>query len=91
MTKNLAPPNWQVMTNDAANSSALERTFTFLDFSAAFGFMTRVALLAESHGHHPNWSNVWNTVTITLTTHDAKNQVTEKDYALAQAINTLVD
>lgn len=68
----------------------LYRKFEFRDFSEAFAFMTRVALLAEQHQHHPRWSNVWNTVEIWLSTHDAGNVVTEKDHALAKAIDTLV-
>lgn len=66
------------------------RTFEFKDFSEAFAFMTRVAFLAELHAHHPNWSNVWNTVEIELTTHDAGNIVTEKDRKLAEAIDALL-
>ncbi|KXX67894.1 4a-hydroxytetrahydrobiopterin dehydratase [Flammeovirga sp. OC4] len=69
----------------------LQKTFTFKDFSEAFAFMTRVAFLAEQHQHHPNWSNVWNTVEIHLTTHDAGNTVTEKDKNLAEAIDQLLD
>ncbi|MCU0326539.1 MAG: 4a-hydroxytetrahydrobiopterin dehydratase [Spirosomaceae bacterium] len=68
----------------------LTRTFKFKDFSEAFAFMTRVAFLAEVHGHHPNWSNVWNTVQIELTTHDAGNTITEKDYQLAADIDKLL-
>ena len=68
----------------------LYRKFEFRDFSEAFAFMTRVALLAEQHQHHPRWSNVWNTVEIWLSTHDAGNVVTEKDHQLAKAIDTLV-
>ncbi|WP_394353201.1 4a-hydroxytetrahydrobiopterin dehydratase [Flammeovirga aprica] len=68
----------------------LQKTFTFKDFSEAFAFMTRVAFLAEQHQHHPNWSNVWNTVEIHLTTHDAGNTVTEKDKKLAEAIDQLL-
>ncbi len=69
----------------------LTRTFTFKNFSEAFSFMTRVAMLAEQQAHHPNWSNVWNTVTIELTTHDAGNTITEKDRKLAAAIDKLFD
>ncbi|MDF2156304.1 4a-hydroxytetrahydrobiopterin dehydratase [Algoriphagus sp. CAU 1675] len=68
----------------------LKRTFKFGDFQEAFAFMTRVAFLAEAHQHHPNWSNVYNTVEIELTTHDAGNTVTEKDHQLAQAIDALI-
>lgn len=71
-------------------NNQLIRTFTFKDFSEAFGFMARVALLAEKMEHHPNWSNVWNTVVIQLCTHDAGNIVTDKDRALAKAIDDLL-
>ncbi len=67
----------------------LRKTFKFKDFSEAFAFMTRVAMLAEIHGHHPNWSNVWNVVNIELTTHDVGNKITEKDRKLAKAIDGL--
>jgi len=53
--------------------------------------MTRVAILAEKHEHHPDWSNVWNKVKITLSTHDSGNVVTEKDRILAEAIDRLID
>jgi len=75
---------WQEKNN------ALYQQFTFKDFSEAFAFMTRVALLAESMNHHPNWSNVWNKVEIHLSTHDAGNIVTDKDRKLAQRIDELV-
>ncbi|MFY7861100.1 MAG: 4a-hydroxytetrahydrobiopterin dehydratase [Chitinophagales bacterium] len=71
------------------HNNRLSRTFQFRDFTEAFGFMTRVAFLAEKHAHHPNWSNVYNTVTIELTTHDAGNIVTDKDRNLAKAIDTI--
>lgn len=67
---------------------ALHRELQFRDFVEAFGFMTSVALVAERMNHHPDWSNVYNRVTIRLTTHDAGG-VTEKDYALAEAISEL--
>ena len=69
----------------------LTRTFIFKDFSEAFSFMTRVAMLAEQHNHHPNWSNVWNTVIIALTTHDAGNLITKNDRNLALAIDKLIN
>ena len=62
---------------------AITRRFVFADFNAAFGFMTRVALHAERHDHHPEWSNVYNRVDIRLTTHDAGG-LTERDFALAR-------
>jgi 4a-hydroxytetrahydrobiopterin dehydratase len=61
----------------------------FADFSEAFAFMTRVALLAEKADHHPEWSNVWNRVDILLTTHDAGGLST-RDIAMAQAIDALI-
>ncbi|EIM74775.1 transcriptional coactivator/pterin dehydratase [Nitritalea halalkaliphila LW7] len=67
------------------------KTFTFGDFQEAFAFMTRVAFLAEAQGHHPNWSNVYNTVEIQLTTHDAGNTITEKDHQLAKAIDAVLE
>ncbi|GAA4337965.1 4a-hydroxytetrahydrobiopterin dehydratase [Flaviaesturariibacter amylovorans] len=70
--------------------NALYRKFTFPDFSAAFAFMTRVALVAEKQDHHPRWTNVWNTVEIWLNTHSAGNTVTEKDRTLAAAIDALL-
>ena len=77
--------NWKNITE--GNQSHLVKTFTFADFSEAFAFMTRVALLAEKANHHPEWSNVWNRVSIKLSTHDAGNVVTEKDRRLAEAID----
>lgn len=71
-------------------NNTLSRSFEFKNFSEAFAFMTRVALLAEQQNHHPNWSNVWNKVEINLSTHDAGNIVTEKDRKLAAAIDKLL-
>ena len=71
-------------------NNRLIRTFEFKDFSEAFGFMSRVALLAEKSDHHPYWSNVYNQVTIELNTHDAGDIVTEKDHALAKAIDQII-
>ena len=68
----------------------LRRRFEFENFSQAFGFMTRVALLAEANGHHPDWSNAWNVVDISLTTHDAGSTVTDNDRQMAAAIDALV-
>jgi 4a-hydroxytetrahydrobiopterin dehydratase len=67
----------------------LKKTFKFKDFKEAFGFMTRVALVAEKMDHHPSWSNIYNTVTIELSTHDAGNKVTAKDHQLAKAIDSI--
>jgi 4a-hydroxytetrahydrobiopterin dehydratase len=66
----------------------LHREFHFADFGAAFGFMTRVALAAETMNHHPDWSNAWNRVVVDLVTHDSGG-VTEKDVALARRIGEL--
>ena len=65
----------------------LEREFVFKDFKQAFSFITHVAFWAEEFNHHPNWSNVYNRVMIQLTTHDAGNIVTDKDFALAEKID----
>ncbi len=67
----------------------LQATFRFRDFAEAFAFMTEVAFAAEKQNHHPNWSNVWNTVEIHLTTHDAGNVVTDKDRQLARFIEQI--
>ena len=75
-------PQWQV------EGDRLRRQWQFRDFSEAFAFMTRVALLAEAMQHHPNWSNVYNQVTIELTTHDLKG-LSDLDAELAQAIDAL--
>lgn len=68
---------------------ALTRSFLFADFSEAFAFMARVALLAEKADHHPEWSNVWNRVDILLTTHDAGG-LSSRDVQMAAAIDNLV-
>jgi 4a-hydroxytetrahydrobiopterin dehydratase len=70
--------------------NTLYQSFKFKDFSEAFAFMTRVAILAEKQNHHPRWSNVWNTVEIWLNTHDAGNIVTDKDRKLAADIDKLL-
>jgi len=77
-------PEWR----ETEGRDAITRKFVFKDFSQAFGFMTRVALLAEKMDHHPEWFNVYRTVEVTLSTHDAGG-LTEKDIALATAMDTL--
>jgi len=72
-----------------AEAQAIRRSFRFADFSAAWGFMARVALLAEAQDHHPEWSNVWNRVEILLSTHDAGG-LSARDLRLARAIDALV-
>jgi 4a-hydroxytetrahydrobiopterin dehydratase len=79
-----APEGW----SREEGGKALVRTFKFEDFSAAFAFLTRVALHAEKVDHHPEFTNVWNRVDFRLTSHDAGG-VTERDLSLAQAINAL--
>jgi 4a-hydroxytetrahydrobiopterin dehydratase len=68
----------------------LYRSFEFKNFSEAFSFMTRVALLAEKHDHHPTWLNTWNKVEIWLSTHDHGDVVTQRDRDLADKINLLL-
>lgn len=77
-------PQWALLPD----RDAIARSFKFQDFSAAFGFMTRVALAAEKMDHHPEWFNVYNRVDITLSTHDAGG-LTERDLKLAALIDTL--
>ena len=74
--------------SEAPNRDAITRKFVFKDFNAAFGFMTRAALIAEKMDHHPEWFNVYKTVDVTLTTHDAGG-VTDLDIKLAEAMNEL--
>jgi 4a-hydroxytetrahydrobiopterin dehydratase len=69
----------------------LHRDLSFSDFAQAFAFMTRVALLAEKFDHHPDWSNSYNRVSITLRSHDADNTVTNRDRRLAAAIDEILD
>ena len=71
-------------------NNKLAKTFVFKDFVDAFGFMSRVAIVSEKMNHHPNWSNVYNTVSFELSTHDAGDIVTEKDWKLAVEIDKLV-
>jgi 4a-hydroxytetrahydrobiopterin dehydratase len=77
-------PAWRLLPD----RDAIARDFKFRDFSGAWGFMARVALLAERHDHHPEWSNVYNRVGIVLTTHDAGG-LSERDIALARAIDAI--
>ena len=72
-------------------NNKLTREFKFNNFVSAWGFMSRVALVAEQQNHHPEWSNVYNQVRISLSTHDAGNTVTEKDHTLARAIDRLIE
>ena len=76
------PAGWEIV------DGKLHREFLFGDFVEAFGFMSRVALVAEKSDHHPEWSNVWNRVTVDLVTHDAGG-ITDRDVALANTMNEL--
>jgi 4a-hydroxytetrahydrobiopterin dehydratase len=75
---------WQEKNNQ------LQATFKFKNFTQAFAFMTEVAFVAEAQQHHPNWTNVYNTVSFALNTHDAGDIVTKKDHKLASAIDEIV-
>lgn len=77
-------PGWR----SVEGRDAITRTFTFADFNQAFGFMTRAALVAEKMDHHPEWTNVYKTVTVTLSSHDAGG-VTERDMWLAEAMDKI--
>jgi 4a-hydroxytetrahydrobiopterin dehydratase len=79
-----ALPGWA----EVPGRDAIARTFTFKDFNEAFGFMARVALVAEKNDHHPEWRNVYKTVEVVLATHDAGG-VTSRDIALAKAMNAI--
>ena len=81
-----ALPGWEAV----AGRDAIRREFRFRDFSEAWGFMARVALLAEAQDHHPEWSNVYNRVDILLTTHDAGG-LSPRDIDMAQAIDAIVE
>lgn len=70
-------------------NNTLVKSFKFKDFITAFGFMSSVAIVAEKMNHHPNWSNVYNTVSFQLNTHDAGDIVTDKDHKLAAAIDEI--
>jgi 4a-hydroxytetrahydrobiopterin dehydratase len=74
--------------SEVKDRDAITKTFGFRDFNEAFGFMTRAALVAEKLDHHPEWFNVYKTVTVTLSTHDAGG-LTELDIKLAEAMNRL--
>lgn len=75
---------------EAEDRDAIRKRFLFKDFNAAFGFMTRVAMMAEKLDHHPEWSNVYRTVDVTLTTHDA-NGLTDLDIKLAHEMDRFAD
>jgi 4a-hydroxytetrahydrobiopterin dehydratase len=77
-------PAWTV----AAGRDAIQRTFTFRDFNEAFGFMARVALVAERMDHHPEWSNVWNKVSVTLSTHSVGG-LSDHDLKLAETMDAI--
>lgn len=74
--------------SDVPGRDAIQRTFAFRDFNEAFGFMARAALVAEKSDHHPEWRNVYKTVEVVLSTHDAGG-VTDRDIALAEAMNKI--
>ncbi|MBU6397676.1 MAG: 4a-hydroxytetrahydrobiopterin dehydratase [Rhodospirillales bacterium] len=82
---NALPAGWQL----DANGKSITQDFSFRNFAEAFSFMAHVALLAEKADHHPDWSNSYNKVSITLSTHSAGG-VTKKDVALAEAISNVV-
>jgi 4a-hydroxytetrahydrobiopterin dehydratase len=94
MTKKLSDAEVQSRLAEVAGWSVvngkLHRELKFADFVAAFGFMTRAALVAEKQDHHPEWFNVWNKVVVDLTTHDAGG-ISDRDFALATEMNRLGD
>jgi 4a-hydroxytetrahydrobiopterin dehydratase len=78
-------PGW----TQTRGRDAISRSFSFKDFNEAWGFMSRIALLAEKANHHPEWTNVWNKVDITLSTHDVGG-LSKRDIALAKAIDAVI-
>ena len=83
-TASPTPNGWDVV------DGALHRRLIFADFAAAFAFMTRVAEIAEEHDHHPDWSNSWNVVEISLRSHGVGGVITERDVRLAHRINEVL-
>ena len=77
------PEDW------SGDERRIARTFRFADFPQAMAFMTEAAFACEAANHHPEWRNVWNRVEVELTTHDAGGRVTDKDRALASAMNAI--
>ncbi|MFO7635056.1 MAG: 4a-hydroxytetrahydrobiopterin dehydratase [Caldilinea sp.] len=77
-------PRWSVV------DGKLHKAFQFADFTAAFGFMTKVAIEANTMNHHPEWCNVWNKVVIDLVTHEAGDRISDLDVALAEKIEKMV-
>jgi len=80
---------WQEITDNKTGKSSLARNFQFRNFSEAFAFMTQVAFIAEKLNHHPEWSNIYNKVTVKLSTHDAGDVITEKDRQMAAFIDQI--
>ena len=77
-------PNWKI----SSDGSKIQRSLKFANFNEAFGFMTRVAIYADKFDHHPNWSNVYNSVNVELWTHDV-NGLTDRDFLLAEFIDSI--
>ena len=81
--------SWKEIIEEKTKAEALTKDFKFPDFISAWAFMSKVALLAEKMDHHPDWSNSWNKVSISLSTHSAGNKITAKDRKLAEEIDAL--
>lgn len=81
--------NWKETINKKTKAEALTKDFKFKDFISAWGFMNKVALLAEKMDHHPDWSNSYNKVSISLSTHSAEDKISTKDRELAKLIDKL--
>ncbi|MGO2103002.1 MAG: 4a-hydroxytetrahydrobiopterin dehydratase [Psychroflexus halocasei] len=88
MSKNEIQEKLKSLNNWKLHDDVIKKEFTFDDFKSAFAFMTRVAFEAEALTHHPNWENVYNTVKISLNTHDADG-ITQKDFDLAEKIDAI--
>jgi 4a-hydroxytetrahydrobiopterin dehydratase len=83
--------SWKENTDRETKAESLKKEFKFKDFVAAWGFMTKVALLAEKMDHHPYWSNSYNKVNISLSTHSAGSKITDKDRKMADQIDQLFE
>ncbi len=81
--------SWKETTDPGTKAESITKDFKFKDFVSAWGFMNKVALLAEKMDHHPDWSNSYNKVSISLSTHSAGDKVTDKDRKLAGQIDKL--
>lgn len=91
--RRLLKKGWQLVaeSSGAARPEHIQKVFSFRDFGNAFAFMTQVAMYSEKKDHHPDWSNVYNVVTVRWNTHEAGGRVTEKDWNMAEVTDSFYD